>query len=51
MIEDYTYLRQTISVKPAHEKYILKKIVTAWSTIGRHSNIMNNNLPPSLKRM
>ncbi len=41
---------QTVGANPAHEKEIKKRIGMGWNTLGKLGDIMNSNLPLSLKR-
>ncbi len=50
LVEEYTYLGQVVSVNPAHEKEIRRRIRMGWSAFGKQNLIMNSNLPISLKR-
>ncbi len=50
LIEEHTYLEQTVSGNPSHEKEITMRKGTELSVFGKYSLIMNSNLPLPLKR-
>ncbi len=50
ILEEYIYLGQKISTNPGHKKEIRRKVEMKWSTFGKHTTIMNSNLPLSIKR-
>ncbi len=50
LVEEYTYIGQTVSANPAHEKEIRRRIRMGWIAFGKQNLVMNRNLPLSLKR-
>ncbi len=50
-VEIYIYLGQTVSANPAHDREIKRRIGMGWTAYRKqHRDIVNNNLPLSLKR-
>ncbi len=49
-VEKYIYLGQTVSANPAYGREIKRRIGMGWSAFGKYEDIMNTNLPLSLKR-
>ncbi len=49
-VEEYRYLGQTVSANPARDREINRRIGMGCTAFVKHGNIMNINLPLSLKR-
>ncbi len=49
-VEEYVYLGQTVSANPAQDREMKRRISMGWTAYEKHGDIMNSNLPLSLKR-
>lgn len=47
-VEEYTYLGQTVSRKPAHEKNKKSRKDVGWSALEKNGDIMKSNLSLSI---
>ena len=50
IVNEYTYLGQTVSVAPGHETEIKRRISMGWRAFGKQNEIMKSKMPLSLKR-
>ncbi len=48
-VEEYIYLGQAVSANPAQDREINGIIGMGWTAYGKDGDIMNSNLPLSLK--
>uniref|UniRef100_A0A6G5A915 Putative endonuclease-reverse transcriptase n=1 Tax=Rhipicephalus microplus TaxID=6941 RepID=A0A6G5A915_RHIMP len=50
VVKEYVHLGQIVTVEPNPESEITRRIRMGWIAFGKHSQIMNGNLPLTLKR-
>ncbi len=49
-VDEYIYLGQTVSTNPVFNREIKRRIGMGWTAFRKHGDIVNSNLPLSLKR-
>ena len=50
IVNEYTYLGQTVSSTPGHETEIKRRISMGWRAFGKQCDILKSKMPLSLKR-